>query len=213
VTGRHRGLFVTLDGPGGAGKTTTTANLTRCLTARGYPVHATTQPSPNLLGRIARQHSDTYRGHALACLVAADRYHHLDTEIRPRLAEGTIVLCDRYVASSYVLQRMDGVPLSFIEAINTAAEIPDLAVILTADPDVSAQRIHTRGAHSRFEDGAASSHTEAQLYRDTLRRLAQRHYPLLTVNTTNTSSTQVTATIADHIAALAGQPPAKDDTA
>ena len=47
-------------------------------------------------------------------MIAADRYHQLATEIRPRVQQGEIVLCDRYVASSYVLQQMDGVPLPFI---------------------------------------------------------------------------------------------------
>lgn len=69
--------------------------------------------------------------HARACLVAADRYHCLATEIRSALAAGKIVLCDRYVASSYVLQHLDGVPIEFIEALNADANRPDLAVILT----------------------------------------------------------------------------------
>ena len=112
------GLFVTLDGPGGAGKSTTTTQLAALLTQRGYPVHATTQPSRGELGQIARHRSNIYRGHALACLVAADRYHHLRTDIRPRKAAGDVVVCDRYVAASLVLQRMDGVPLDFLETLN-----------------------------------------------------------------------------------------------
>lgn len=87
----------------------------------------------------------------MACLVAADRYHHLITDIRPRLAAGAIVICDRYVASSYVLQRMDGVSLEFIDAINDGADVPDLAVILTAAPEVAADRIYRRGSYGRFE--------------------------------------------------------------
>jgi dTMP kinase len=70
-------------------------------------VHVTAQPSHDRFGEIARHGTDTYTGHTVACLVAADRYHHLATQIRPQLAAGRIVLCDRYVASSYVLQRVD----------------------------------------------------------------------------------------------------------
>ncbi|WP_030105539.1 dTMP kinase, partial [Actinoalloteichus caeruleus] len=152
VTG-HRGVFVTLDGMGGAGKSTTTRHLNEHLAAQGYTVHVTTEPSHAELGAIARHGTDTYSRHALACLVAADRYHHLATEIRPNLAAGRIVLCDRYVASSFVLQRMDRVPIEFVEALNAAADIPDLAVILIADATVTAGRIERRGSHSRFESG------------------------------------------------------------
>lgn len=204
----HRAVFVTLDGPGGAGKTTTTGHLRRRLTEQGYTVHATAEPSRAQLGEIARHGADTYAGHALACLIAADRYQHLTTEIRPKLAAGRIVLCDRYVASSYVLQRMDGVPIDFIEAINSAAEPPDLAVILTADPAVIARRIDQRGAHSRFETGITASRVEADLYRDTAVRLVERGYPLLTVDTGYMPTAQVTALIAGRITRVAGVPPA-----
>lgn len=209
----HRGLFVTLDGLGGAGKSTTTRHLHQRLTATGYTVHTTTQPSHAELGEIARHGTDTYHGHALACLVAADRYQHLATEIHPQLAAGKIVLCDRYVASSYVLQRMDAVPIEFIEALNAAADTPDLAIILTADPTVTANRIGRRGAHSRFETGIASSRTEADLYHDTTRRLADRGWPLHTIDTTHTPVQQVTAAIAGQIARLTGLPDADSATA
>lgn len=213
ATTGHRGIFVTLDGPGGSGKTTTTQHLHRYLTDRGYTVHATTEPSHGQLGKIARYGTDTYTGHALACLVAADRYHHLTAEIRSHLAAGRIVLCDRYVASSYVLQRMDGVPVEFIEALNSATDIPDLAVILTGDPAVTAGRIGRRGAHRRFEKDITTSRTEADLYCDTAARLTEHGYLLLTVDTTDASSEQVTAIIAGRITELAGVPHADTATA
>lgn len=199
----RRGLFVTLDGMGGAGKSSTTSELHRQLTSRGYDVYATTEPSPSQLGRLARDASDLYRGLSLACLVAADRYHHLTTEIQPELAAGRIVLCDRYVVSSYVLQRLDGVPLDFVEALNAAADVPDLAVVLTAEPEVAADRIVRRGAHSRFETGLAASRTEAELYVDGIDRLTQQGYPMVRLDTTHTPFAQVTAQLAARIAQLA----------
>jgi dTMP kinase len=197
------GLFVTVDGLGGAGKTTTVGYLVRYLTDRGYRVHATTEPSHDQLGEIARHHTDTYAGRALACLVAADRYHHLTSDIRPNLVAGKIVLCDRYVPSSYVLQRMDGVSLSFIEAVNADADRPDLAVILTADPMTTAARIARRGAHTRFETGIDSSRAEADLYRDTALRLVIQGYPVVIIDTTNVEPQEVAAAIAARIANLA----------
>ena len=206
TTTGQRGVLITLDGLGGAGKSTVIRRLQRHLIAQGYAVHSTTEPSRAELGNIARHSTDTYSGHALACLVAADRYHHLTTEIRPALAAGLIVLCDRYVASSYVLQHMDGVPIEYIEALNEAADIPSLAIILTADPAVTAHRIAQRGAHNRFETGIASSRTEAEFYHDTVRRLTKHGWPLLVVDTTHTPIEQVTATIARRIAQLPGLP-------
>ena len=78
----------------------------------------------------------------LACLFAADRYHQLDTEIRPRRAAGRIVLCDRYLASGLVVQRADGLDLAFLAGVNQLADPPDLAVILVADPGTIAGNGH-----------------------------------------------------------------------
>lgn len=193
--GRGSGVFVSVDGPGGAGKTTLVRYLCGWLAGRGHAVHTTTEPSHGPLGELARHCSDTYRGHALACLVAADRYHHLTTEIRPALRAGRIVLSDRYVASSYVLQRLDGVPVELIAAVNSDVDRPDLAVILTADPVMTAERIAQRGAHSRFETDLDIHCREAALYRDTAARLEAVGYPVLTVE----SVTRCPELIAEHV--------------
>ncbi|WIV52903.1 dTMP kinase [Amycolatopsis nalaikhensis] len=210
---RPRGLFVTIDGPAGVGKTTTTRLLREHLAQRGYQVHATTQPSRGMLGDTARHNTDTYRGHTLACLVAADRYHHLEVEVRPQLAAGSIVVCDRYVTSSYVLQCMDGVPLAFVEAINAAADVPDLAVILQAPPDVTAARVATRGAHDRFHTGEESSRRESELYEQAAERLARWRYPVLAVDTAGASPPTVASYLTDRIAELAEGPDAEVATA
>jgi dTMP kinase len=91
--------------------------------------------------------------------------------------------------------------------------VPDLAVILTAEPTVTAHRIDLRGAHSRFENGIITSHTETGLYQDTIARLTERGYPLLSLDTTDTPSAQIADAIATRIAALAGIPPADTATA
>lgn len=200
------GLLVTLDGPGGAGKTTIARHLSDLLTRYGHRVHATTQPSGDELGQIARRRSDIYRGHALACLVAADRYHHLATEIRPYRAAGCIVVCDRYVAASFVLQRMDGVPIEFVAAVNADVDMPELSVILTVDPTVAAGRIDARGTRHRFETGIESSAREADLYADAVGRLAALAYPLLTIDTTHLRPIDVAERIAARIADLMARP-------
>ncbi|MFJ5545890.1 dTMP kinase, partial [Micromonospora chalcea] len=120
------GLFVVVDGPSGVGKTTASALLVRLLAQEGWPVHPTKEPSNSVLGRTARHGTDEYRGLTLACLVAADRYHHLETEVRPALKAGKVVVCDRYLPTSLVLQRLDGVEPDFIWRLNRHADRPDL---------------------------------------------------------------------------------------
>lgn len=166
----RRGFFVVIDGPSGVGKTTVTARLHQQFAGRGLSVLATKEPSGSLLGNLARHGTDDYRDLVLACLVAADRYHHLDHDIRPALQAGRIVLCDRYVPTSLVLQRIDGVEPAFLRQLNQYADIPDLTIILTGDPAQSRARAHQRGTYSRFHQGDAS--TESVLYRTVARELA-----------------------------------------
>jgi dTMP kinase len=213
MTGTRPGRFVTLDGPAGVGKTTTARLLRECLGLRDYPVYATTEPSHGVLGETARHGTDTYRGVTLACLVAADRYHHLEAEVRPKVEAGYIVLCDRYVASPYVLQRMDGVPLPFVEAINSAADRPDLAVILQAPPAVTAARVAVRGAHNRFHNDESTSQQESELYKEAAQRLADRGYPILAVDTGDASPTDVATYLVARIAELVEGPNPQPATA
>lgn len=196
----HPGLFVTLDGMAGAGKTTTSRLLGPYLRDLGYRTHTTAEPTHGALGQLARHNTDLYREHALACLVAADRYHHLVTEIRPHLDQDEIVICDRYVASSYVLQQMDGVPWAFIEMLNGHIDPPDLALMLVASPTEAAARITARGAHDRFQAGIATSTAEARMYREAASHLENQRVPVMTINTTRRDPRGVVQQIAERIA-------------
>ncbi|MGW5051397.1 dTMP kinase [Actinokineospora sp. NPDC004072] len=198
------GLLITLDGPGGAGKTTTARHLSRLLADRGHHVHATAQPSTDELGRIARAHSDRYTGHALACLVAADRYHQQLTEIRPHRTAGHTIVCDRYIAASLVLQHIDGVPLDFLTTLNTAVDPPDLSVILTTTPDTAAARVAHRGTRHRFHNGPASAARESDLYLQACHRL---NHPTLLIDTTELTPEHVAEIIANRV----GEPRAAPD--
>ena len=201
------GMLVTVDGPGAAGKSTIIALLQTALTEAGVPVHATTQPSRTRLGDLARRHTHTYRGMALACLVAADRHHQLANEITPATDRGHIVLCDRYVPSSLVLQRMDGLTATQVWHLNAGTPVPDLAVVLNADPTVLADRLQHRGGHSRFEtttsaDGRTSSEVESDLYQLTLFELTQLGWPVLALDTTHTQPETMAADLTATITSL-----------
>ncbi|MFI5781134.1 dTMP kinase [Nocardia sp. NPDC051570] len=146
-----RGVFVTIDGPGGVGKSTAVAATTGYLRKIGAPVHSTAQPSSSALGRFVRAHANTYQGMALACLVAGDRLHQQTVEIGPRLDAGRVVVCDRYLPSSLVLQVRDGVSPETVWELNRTVRPPDVAVFLYDEPEAIHRRLTTRGAHNRFE--------------------------------------------------------------
>lgn len=178
------GCFVTIDGPGGAGKSTLVPLVTAHLHTAVVPVHATAEPSRGPARQLARTRTDVFHGHALACLVAADRYHHLETEIQPALEAGKVVICDRYMPSSYALQVLDGVGARFVADINTHARRPDLAVILTCEPHVLQQRLAARGSHGRFEDDPQLSRAEAERFTHIATMLADEGVQTLVLDST-----------------------------
>jgi dTMP kinase len=199
------GLFVSIDGPGGAGKSTVLRLANQTLTERGQPTYATAEPSATPLGNLIRASTDTYSGMSLACLVAGDRHHHLATVIRSNLQAGAIVLTDRYLPSSLVLQRMDGISWPVIWQLNQGAEAPDLAVLLHADPACLRQRLTMRGGpHSRFERYTDGPDRECSLYRDTAARLTALGWNICEIDTTAISAADAAAIIITRIAGLAG---------
>ncbi|MFF1608818.1 dTMP kinase [Amycolatopsis sp. NPDC058278] len=175
---RLPGKLVAFEGPGGVGKTTITALVAELLGADGVPVHAAVQPSRSPLGELARRGTDTYRDMALACLCAADRHHQLASEILPALTEGKIVLCDRYAASSLVLQGLDDIPLDVVWALNHDVYRPDLVCALKAPPADVEQRLRARGGHSRFERTPGSSFRETLGYLAAMTFLRDQGWPV-----------------------------------
>lgn len=196
------GILVSLDGPGGAGKTTTLNRLEPLLAAAGRAVHRTAEPSAGPVGQLARALVEQADGHTLACLFAADRYQHLAEEIRPHLRAGEVVLCDRYLASALVVQRLDGIDLPYLTSINRYADPPDLAVILTARPAVLARRVLWRGAHNRYQLGPNAAAAELAYYAEAAAHLHAEGVQVAQIDTTDTPPQQVAAAIAAAIDAL-----------
>ncbi len=180
------GLFVTVDGPNGSGKSSLIAAVAEVLRNQ-MAVHCTRQPSPTDLGALIRAGEQQYRGRALACLIAADRLAQLQSEILPSLSGGNTVLCDRYIESSLVLQRMDGLCAQEILSLNAGIARPDIRIRLLADPEVLAQRLAARPADAsrRFQRMPGSSERELQLYEQADRLLAAGHGAPATVYDTS----------------------------
>ncbi|MDX8029038.1 dTMP kinase [Lentzea sp. BCCO 10_0856] len=199
---RGRGLFVTVDGPSGAGKTTIVRHLAQMLLAQGEHVHLTAEPSSGPVGKLALELTETVTGRALACLYAADRYHHVEHEIMPLLEAGHTVISDRYIASGLVVQRFDGVDPMFLWHLNEEAKRPDLTVILEADPEVIASRLAERGPHNRFQHTAGSSHAEVEFYRHAAETLYSTGFGVFKVDCSSRLPEQIAAIIHNQLIEL-----------
>lgn len=151
------GFFVAIDGPNGVGKSTLIAAIKNKMEAAGYTVYTTKEPTDTELGGYIRRFSENHSGKSLACLVAADRYEHISNEILPELKSGALVITDRYILSSLILQKMDGVSNEFILSLNSDIVKPDLQLAVFANEEVLQERLADRVVLTRFERGNQSN--------------------------------------------------------
>ena len=102
------GIWITLEGGDGSGKTTQSNLLAQWMTDEGRTVVRTREPGGSEVGQLIRDIVLHHRGdiapRAEALLYAADRAHHVATVVRPALARGEVVLQDRYLDSSVAYQ-------------------------------------------------------------------------------------------------------------
>lgn len=150
------GYFIAVDGPNGVGKSTIIGAVKNKLELRGYSVYTTREPTNTELGNFIREFAEKCSGISLACLVAADRYEHVKNEIMPALEDGLLVISDRYVLSSLILQEMDGVSNTFLMNLNSEILKPDLQLAVFADEIILQKRLSERNTLTRFEKGNQS---------------------------------------------------------
>jgi dTMP kinase len=117
----------------------------------------------------------------LALLFAADRLHHLHTEIEPLLARGVHVLSDRYVLSSLAYQSI-GLDPHWVATINREARPPDLTLLFQVDPEVAAGRRGARGGTAEIYDALQLQHQVAARYDELARSLPEQHVQSLDAN-------------------------------
>ncbi len=148
-----RGRFITLEGIDGAGKTTHAAWLAEAITARGHRVVATREPGGTPLGERLRDLllSEAMTADTEALLMFAARREHVENVIRPALARGDWVLCDRFTDATYAYQG-GGKGVSFARLAELAAFVhgdcqPDLTILF----DVSITESRVRLARAEEE--------------------------------------------------------------
>ncbi|EZP25191.1 dTMP kinase [Microbacterium oleivorans] len=143
------GLWITLEGGDGSGKTTQAALLEHWLREQGRSVVRTREPGGTEVGVLIRDIVLHHRGdiapRAEALLYAADRAHHVETLVRPALARGDVIIQDRYLDSSVAYQGagrvLDGVEIRDLSLWAAEGALPDVTVLLDVDPATARQRL------------------------------------------------------------------------
>jgi len=162
------GLFITLEGGDGVGKTTNADLLEEWLTVEQHQtVLRTREPGGTALGRQIRELLLHTPGHvnpkAEALLYAADRAQHAATVIKPALERGEVVLQDRYIDSSIAYQGAGRVlgadEIRQLSSWATGELWPDLTILLDLDPvEGERRRLAVRTGYDRLEAEAADFH-------------------------------------------------------
>jgi dTMP kinase len=155
-----RGRLVVLEGGEGAGKSTHARFVRSWLARRGRRAVLTREPGGSPLaeairGLVLQRWREGVDGTTELLLMFAARAAHLHARIRPALAAGRDVVCDRFVDASYAYQ---GAGRGLREAhIDAMADVvlgrlrPDLVIVLDIDPRAGARRVRGRGAANRFD--------------------------------------------------------------
>lgn len=149
VTIMEKGLFITFEGTDGCGKTTQIEMLKDYFEKQGRTVLLTREPGAKGLGTKLREILLNYDGEVSpvceSFLFLADRAQHVDTIIKPAVARGEIVLCDRHTDSTVAYQgygrELDIEQIKMLNNIATSGLKPDLTFIFDIDIDTAQKRV------------------------------------------------------------------------
>ena len=148
-----KGLFIVFEGIDGSGKSSCMEDVASAL-EKNFDVVRTAEPTKGGIGMLLRSSTDLLPV-TEALLFVADRAEHTG-QITKWVDDGKVVLCDRYYASTLAYQsvEMDGHLLDgrWLKALNDKVTVePDITFLFDIDPEISMERIGTRGTMSKFE--------------------------------------------------------------
>ena len=164
---KNLGRFITIEGGEGAGKSTQIQVVKDYLLTRGNDVVATREPGGTSEGQEIRNllvSGDKNKWSPLSetLLILADRAAHLERVIRPALAEGKYVVCDRFFDSTKAYQGVaGGLGLDVIHNLQQpvlGTTLPDVTFLLDIDPEKGLRRAQERGGELRFESKTLAYH-------------------------------------------------------
>lgn len=158
-----KGLFITLEGLDGAGKTTQLHKAAELLRQQGYEVVESREPGGTELAEKVRalvlDAALPLNNTTQALLYLAARSEHVDKLLRPALEAGKIVLCDRFSDSTLAYQGLAAgktidelTDLRQLNAFATEGLAPDLTLVLDGDPKLLLKRRDARGVTDRYEE-------------------------------------------------------------
>ncbi|HUN58166.1 MAG TPA: dTMP kinase [Candidatus Binataceae bacterium] len=208
------GLFITLEGVEGSGKTTQAGLVADALRAHGYRVLVTREPGGTRAGETIRaiflDPSVALQPEAELLLVLADRAQHVREQLRPALDGGAIVISDRYSDSTLAYQGYGrGLDLAMLTRLNdfaTGGMHPDRTFVLDFEAEAGLARTRARMLGServpdRFEGQRTEFHRKV---REGFLAIAHADPARLTVIDAGASIAEVTAAIVPQIEALVG---------
>ena len=161
------GRFITLEGGEGAGKSSQIQVVKDYLEARGIDVIVTREPGGTPVGQEIRNllvsgDKDKWSPLSETLLILADRAAHLERVIRPALADGKYVVCDRVFDSTRAYQGIaGGLGLEVIHNLQQpvlGTTLPDVTLLLDIDPEKGLSRAQERGGDLRFESKTLAYH-------------------------------------------------------
>lgn len=164
---KNPGRFITLEGGEGAGKSTQIQVIKDYLLTRGNDVVVTREPGGTSEGQEIRNllvsgDKDKWSPLSETLLILADRAAHLERIIRPALAEGKYVVCDRFFDSTKAYQGVaGGLGLDVIHNLQQpvlGTTLPDFTLLLDIDPEKGLRRAQERGGELRFESKTLAYH-------------------------------------------------------
>ena len=143
---KRKGVFICVEGIDGSGKTTQAHILVEALKKEGFEAVYTTEPSNGVFGEMLRKHilegSRRVPVVVEAVLFAVDRFDHIESEVKPLLKRGKIVVSDRYVYSSIAYQGASSLSKKWLKEINNRAIKPDLSIFIDVPPEIVIGRIN-----------------------------------------------------------------------
>ncbi|HSG60535.1 MAG TPA: dTMP kinase [Pseudomonadales bacterium] len=154
------GLFITLEGGEGAGKSTNMMFIQQYFERRGMPWLATREPGGTPLAEEIRDvllqpRTELVASDAELLLMFAARAQHIETLIKPALAQGKHVLCDRFTDATFAYQGggrgVASARIAVLEDFVQGSFRPDLTIYLDIPTDIGMARASARGELDRFE--------------------------------------------------------------